>query len=128
MARLLRSNQFKRLFWGLLHKPRHNFLACHKCRKHFHERFTPGKDGWYWIRCSDQHGLIHREKGSPLLEGAKAALEKRRTEVREGKFFPEKVKQHSILFAELAKDYLKLVNGRKRSWKGCVLEFLLLLV
>lgn len=75
-----------------------------------------GKDGWYWIRYADQHGRIHREKGSPLLEGAKAALEKRRTEVREQKFFPEKVKQHSVLFGELAKDYLKLAKGRKRSW------------
>src|SRR5579875_1996469 len=74
-----------------------------------------GKDSWYWIRYADQHGLIHREKGSPLLEGAKGALEKRRTEVREGKFFPEKVKCRSVLLAEIARDYLGFVRqGKKR--------------
>ena len=40
---------------------------------------------WYWIRYFDQRGRKHREKASPPLERAKAALEKRRTEVREGK-------------------------------------------
>src|SRR5215472_9205537 len=74
------------------------------------------REGWYWIRYADQHGRLHREKASPMLEGAKAALEKRRTEVRELKFFPEKVKQRPVLFSELAKDYLKLAQGRKRSW------------
>jgi integrase len=86
-------------------------------RKKLPRGIFEGKDGWYWIRYADRHGRIHREKGSPMLEGAKAALEKRRTEVREGKFFPEKVRQHSILFGELATDYLKLARGRKRSWE-----------
>src|SRR5438876_7175663 len=74
------------------------------------------RNGWYWIRYTDQHGKLHREKGSPLLEGAKAALEKRRTQVREEKFFPEKIRQRSLLFGEIARDYLKLAKRRKRTW------------
>jgi integrase len=70
---------------------------------------------WYWIRYFDQHGRKHREKASPLLEGAKATLEKRRIEIREGKFFPGKVKQRSVLFREIAQEYLaKVRQGRKR--------------
>jgi integrase len=76
-----------------------------------------GKDGWYWIRYTDQFGHIHREKGSPMLASAKAALERRRDEVRAGHFFPEKIRQHSAHFGELAKEYLKLAKGRKRSWR-----------
>jgi hypothetical protein len=51
------------------------------------------------------------------LEPAKAAVEKRRSEVREGKFFPEKMKARSVLFSELAKDYLKHAQARKRTWR-----------
>jgi integrase len=75
------------------------------------------RNGWYWIRYTDQHGKLHREKGSPLLEAAKAALEKRRTEVREARFFPEKIKQRSLLFGEIARDYLKLAKRKKRTWR-----------
>jgi hypothetical protein len=72
-------------------------------------------DGWYYVRYFDRHAHKHVEKASPTLEGAKAALEKRRTEIREGKFFPEKVKQRSVLFREIAQEYLaKVRQGRKR--------------
>ena len=74
------------------------------------------RDSWYWIRYADRHGRIHREKGSPLLEGAKAAIAKRRTEIREEKFFPEKIKQRSVLFREIAKDYTAHVKQVKRDW------------
>jgi integrase len=74
------------------------------------------RDGWYWIRYADQHGRLHREKGSPLLEGAKDALAKRRTEIREGHFFPEKIKQRSVLFGQIAKDYIDRVKEIKRDW------------
>jgi integrase len=76
-----------------------------------------GKDGWYWIRYTDQHGKLHREKASPFLEGAKAALEKRRTEIRELKFFPDKVKQRPVLFGEAGNAYLKVARAGKRSWR-----------
>jgi integrase len=72
---------------------------------------------WYTIRYTDQWGRKHREKASPTLEGAKAALERRKTEVRMGKFFPEKLKQRPVLFSEAASAYLKVAKGRKRSWQ-----------
>jgi integrase len=77
----------------------------------------PGKDGWYWIRYTDQLGHIHREKGSPILTNAKAALERRRDEVRSGRFFPEKVRARAVLFGQVAADYLALAKARKRSWR-----------
>jgi hypothetical protein len=75
------------------------------------------RDGWCWIRYADQHGRIHREKASPLLEGAKAALAKRRTEVREGHFFPEKIRQRSVLlFGQISQDYIASAKQTKRDW------------
>lgn len=85
------------------------------------------RGGWYWIRYVDQHGRLHREKASPLLEGAKAALAKRRTEIRELKFFPEKSKQRSVLFREIAKDYTDHVKQVKRDWAHDVARVKILL-
>jgi integrase len=51
-----------------------------------------------------------------LLTGAKNALKKRQTEVREGHFFPEKIKQRSVLFGQIAKDYIARVKQIKRDW------------
>jgi integrase len=73
------------------------------------------KSGWYGICYFDRNGKRHREKASPLLEGAKAALEKRRTQIRELKFFPDKLKQRTVLFADIAKEYLAgMRQGRNR--------------
>jgi site-specific recombinase XerD len=73
--------------------------------------------GDYWIRYADQHGKIHREHVGPFLQPAKHAVEKRRSQVRGGTFFPEKVKARALLFGELKKDYLRLAKARKRSWR-----------
>ncbi len=76
------------------------------------------RDEQYWIRYRDQNGRLHREKAGPLLETAKAYIEKRRTERREGKFFPKKmVKVRPLLFGDIAAEYLKLAKGHKRSWR-----------
>jgi len=71
----------------------------------------------YWIRYTDQHGKLHREKVGPFLEPAKRAVEKRRSDIREGKFFPEKIKARSVLFGEIAMDYLRHARLTKRDWK-----------
>ena len=70
----------------------------------------------YWIRYTDQHGKLHREKVGPYLDPAKAAVEKRRTEVREGKFFPDKVRQRLVSFSELVRDFLAHSKQAKRSY------------
>jgi integrase len=75
------------------------------------------RKGEYWIRYTDQHGKLHREKVGPFLEQAKGAVEKRRSEVRELKFLPEKLKQRSVLFGEIAKGYLRHAQARKRTWR-----------
>jgi integrase len=73
--------------------------------------------GEYWIRYRDRTGQLHREAVGPLLTQAVAAYQKRRIELREEKFFPEKIKARALLFGEIAKDYLKLAKARKRSWR-----------
>jgi integrase len=72
------------------------------------------RNGAYWIRYTDQNGKLHREKVGPFLEQAKGAVEKRRSEVRELKFFPEKIKQRVVLFAEIAKEYLSYFQKTAR--------------
>jgi integrase len=78
-----------------------------------------GKDGHYWI-CYYVQGRRHREHVGPFLEPAKRAIEKRRTERVENKFFPESMrwKPHTVCFGEIAASYLKLAKARKRTWWG----------
>ena len=70
----------------------------------------------WWVRYTDQYGKLHREKvGSKSL--AREVYRKRKTEIREGRFFPEKLKQRSILFDEAAKDWLDYAKLNKRTWR-----------
>ena len=78
----------------------------------------PKGSGIFWIRYADQFGKIHREKvGAKSL--ARAAYRKRKTEIREGKFFPEKIqRRREMLFRDMAKLYLEEhAKVNKRSWK-----------
>ncbi len=70
--------------------------------------------GEHWIRYADQNGRIHREKIGPSLKLAKAAYQKRKTEIREGRFFPIKINKRGILFKEIAKDFLEYSRKHKR--------------
>jgi integrase len=74
------------------------------------------RDCAYWIRYADRSGHMHREKIGPFLRQAEAAYRKRKSEVREGKFFPEKLKQRTVLFRELARDFLAYSKQNKRSY------------
>ncbi len=70
----------------------------------------PGSGVW-WIRYADQFGRIHREKiGTKSL--AIAAYQKRKTEVREGRFFPESFKKRDVGFVEIARDALEYSRAR----------------
>ncbi len=74
-----------------------------------------GSNVW-WVRYADQYGQLHREKVGP--KGlAREVYRKRKTEIREGRFFPEKLKQRSILFDEAAKDWLDHAKVNKRTWR-----------
>jgi integrase len=59
----------------------------------------------YWIRYSDREGLLHREKVGPFLKPAVDAYRKRKTEVREGKFFPDQLRRRLVRFPELVQDF-----------------------
>ena len=76
----------------------------------------PKGSGVWWVRYCDQYGRLHREKVGP--KGlAKEVYQKRKTAIREGKFFPEQVgQQRVILFDELARDFLAYGKLHKRSY------------
>ena len=77
--------------------------------------------GEWWIRYADQYGHIHREKAGPKSLAQKA-YEKRKTDIREGKFFPEKLgKRRDMLFKDMGKLYLEEHSKvNKRSYPGDV--------
>lgn len=79
----------------------------------------PKDSGIWWIRYTDQYGKLHREKsGSKSL--AISAYRKRKTQIREGKFFPEMIfVKRGVLFKDMAKMFLEeyaMVN--KLSWQS----------
>ena len=76
----------------------------------------PVGSGIWWARYADQHGKIHREKVGPKSL-ARDVYRKRKTEVREGRFFPERIGKRDVLFEETVDDYLARVKGRLRSYK-----------
>ena len=71
----------------------------------------PGSGIW-WIRYADQLGRIRRERIGPKRL-AISAYQKRKTEVREGRFFPAKLKRRAISFTEIAKDALEYARNNK---------------
>lgn len=76
----------------------------------------PKGSGIWWVRYCDEYGRLHREKVGP--KGlAQEVYRKRKTAIREGKFFPEQVgQQRVILFDELAQDFLDYSKLHKRSY------------
>jgi hypothetical protein len=67
----------------------------------------PKGSGIWWVRYADNFGRIHREKVGP--KGlAKTVYQKRKTEIREGKFFPEKLtRKREMLFEDMVKLFLE---------------------
>jgi integrase len=66
----------------------------------------PKASGLWWVRYADNFGRIHREKVGP--KGlAKTVYQKRKTEVVEGKFFPENLRRRrEMLFSDMVKLFL----------------------
>ena len=87
----------------------------------------PKGSGIYWIRYVDQWGYLHREKVGPKSL-AIAAYRKRKTQIREGKFFPEMIRpKRGMRFHEVTKWYLNLPGVKKlRTYdrvQGCLANF-----
>jgi integrase len=74
----------------------------------------PGSGTW-WVRYAEEHGRIHREKVGP--KGlALEVYRKRKTEVAERRFFPERIRKRELLLGAAIDDYLTRVKGRARSY------------
>jgi integrase len=65
----------------------------------------PKGSGVWWARYHDQHGREHRERvGARGL--AAEVYRKRKTEIAERRFFPERIRQADVLLAEMVDDVL----------------------
>jgi integrase len=75
----------------------------------------PRSSGDWWIRYADEHGCIHREKaGSKSL--AIRLYTRRKAEVAERRFFPERSRRRDVLLADFIRDYLARIQGTLRSY------------
>ena len=73
----------------------------------------PPDSGVWWVRYTDEHGRLHREKVGP--KGlAKKVYEKRKTEVAERRFFPERIRQRDVLLRDVITDYLERAESKLR--------------
>lgn len=75
----------------------------------------PKDSGNWWIRFTDQYGQLHREKIGPRSLAVEA-YRKRKAEVKEGIYFPNRRKRFA-LFKEIAQDFLEYSRANKRSAK-----------
>jgi len=79
----------------------------------------PKDSGVWWIRYVDQFGELRRERVGPKSL-AKATYQKRKNQIREGKFFPEMIQEkhkYCISFKKMAEDFLdKHSKLKKKSW------------
>ena len=78
----------------------------------------PAGSGTWWIRYHDAEGKEHREKiGSKSL--ARQAYAKRKTQVREGQFFPETLlRRKTILLRDFIQGYLQEAKANHRAYRN----------
>ena len=71
-----------------------------------------GSEIW-WVRYVDEHGRLHRERVGPKALAVKV-YQKRKTEIQERRFFPERLRQRDLLVADAIADYLARREGTLR--------------
>jgi integrase len=74
---------------------------------------TKARGDWY-IRYTNQDGKLHKERAGPRSLAIEL-YRKRKTEIREGRFFPETAKKPVVLFDEIAEDFLTYSREHKKS-------------
>ena len=79
---------------------------------------TPGD---WWIRYADAAGKIRREKAGAKNIAIKL-VDKRRSEVLQGKKLPESLRKKAVTFADLAKDALEFSKAHKLSYDDDVIR------
>jgi hypothetical protein len=78
----------------------------------------PKGSGEWWVRYHDEHGREHRERVGP--KGlALQVYRKRKTEIAERRFFPERIRRRDVLLTDMLSDYLVRVRGKLRSMREC---------
>ena len=86
-------------------------------RKHSKDRGLfeqPSGSGVWWICYFDALGRRHREKaGSKGL--ARRLYEKRKTEIREARYFPPE-RRKPVMFAEILEDYRRAAEKEQRGY------------
>src|SRR5262245_60562526 len=76
----------------------------------------PRDSGIWWVCYFDENGRKHREKiGSKGL--AAKVYQKRKNEVQERRFFPERIRRREVFLADIINDYLDRVEGRLRCYR-----------
>jgi site-specific recombinase XerD len=75
----------------------------------------PRGSGTWWVRYADEHGHIHREKVGPKSLALRLYT-RRKAEVAERRFFPERVRRRDVLLADFIRDYLARIQGTLRSY------------
>src|SRR4029450_1888914 len=79
----------------------------------------PKGSGIWWVRYHDQHGREHRERVGPKSLALRV-YQKRKTEVQEVRYFPERLRRRDPLLRDFIDDYLARVRGGVRSLAGPV--------
>lgn len=77
----------------------------------------PKGSGVWWVRYHDETGREHREKAGPKAL-ARQLYQKRKTEIRERRFFPEQQPDWDPPFAERIADYLARRQSTRRDQEG----------
>jgi len=75
----------------------------------------PKGSGIWYARYFDEHGRKHREKAGTKSLAIKL-YQKRKNEIQERRFFPERIGRREVSLAEVLKSYLATVQGRLRSY------------
>src|SRR5262245_62973331 len=73
----------------------------------------PKGSGDWWVSFFDEHGRRHRQKVGPKALAIKV-YQKRKTEVQELRFFPERLRRRDWLLAAVIDDYLARNKGKLR--------------
>ena len=75
----------------------------------------PAGSGVWWVRYHDEHGREHREKVGPRRLAGEV-YRKRKTEVAERRFFPERIGRRDLLLKDAVAAFLRdYVEGRLRN-------------
>jgi len=76
----------------------------------------PTGSGIWWVRYMDENGRLHREKVGPKGLALKV-YQKRKNEIQERRFFPERIRRRDVLLSKMIDDYLERAKGALRSYR-----------